>query len=229
MKSPTYLFLLLLSCLLTSCLTLNTHSSIAEYARCFPAWSTEQSTELLRKDGHYYIKAENVQAMLTRRKVDGMIDFGPFASLCGGEKVQSHTGTYAWLPLSTHMARRLSTQGAYYDLVKLEKDIEERLKTRQPLPEHSNGTMIPIVAKPSIQRNDCYLIISPEWEAKCPLDKYYSPFDSAEPYNPSGNYWARPAACLSAVCIDLPASAAMSASAPILVIFSFLTGTWGPP
>lgn len=224
MKSPTYLIPLLLCCLLTSCLTLNTHSSIAEYARCFPAWSTEHSAELLHKDGRYYIKAENVQAMQQRRKIDGSINYGPFVAVCYGDKIQSRTGTYAWLPLSTHMASRLSTQGAYYDLVKLEKDIEERLKTRQPLPEHSNGTIIPIVAKPSIQRKNSYLIVSPEWDAKRKRDDYYSPFESAEPLNPSGHYWARPAACLSAVCIDLPASVAMSAALPAILLISVLCG-----
>ncbi len=228
MKTPLPLLGLLLCLLLSSCLTLNTHSSIAEYARCFPAMSIEDAPEILRKNGRYYVRAENVNAMLRRTKLNGCIDLGPFATTIRNYRTQSRTGTYSWLPISADMATRLTRQGQtvfYSDLV---ENVNNNLRYHTATTP-DGGTTHPITATLTYWRyNVAPLIISPEWQEKRKKAANSSPLSETEPLLPSGNYWARPAACLSAVAIDLPASVALSAASPAILFVALLCGQ-GPP
>ena len=216
---------------LSSCLSLNTHSGIAEYARCFPAQSLDTANEIQQRNGRYYIKAELVNAMIWRNKIDGLIDMGPFAAPGRRNRIQSRTGSYIWLPISSQMAGRLITQGNTVYVAELRKDIETRLRHRQAT-TLSDGTVTPITATIEESYADDALIISPEWQEKryqaSKQSCYYSPFGETAPLQASGNYWARPAACLSAVLIDLPGTIVLSASAPIIVSVGMLCGQ-GPP
>lgn len=230
-KSPCIALVLILCALLSSCLTLNTHSGIAEYARCFPAMSVDASDELLLKNGNYYIKAEEVNAMMGRSKIDGMIDLGPFAAPTRYDRIQSRKGTYGWLPISAAMAKKLRTPGRVEYTGDLVADINTSLKYRRPTTP-AGGTCSTIAA--SLQKHpysiECPLVIDQEWQERLHKARsgYYSPFGATAPLQPSGNYWARPAACLSAVLVDTPASAVLSVSSPIIVAVSLMCG-YGPP
>lgn len=215
---------------LSSCLSINTHSGIAEYARCFPAQSLDEASEIQNKDGSHYVKAEIVNAMIWRNKIDGMIDLGPFAAPGRRTRIQSRTGSYIWLPISSKMASRLTTQGKTVCMGDLTEDISIRLRHRRAT-TLSDGNVTPIKATLKDCHDDNVLIISPEWQEKrqqANRSSYYSPFGETAPLQASGNFWARPAACLSAVLIDLPGTIVLSASAPILVSIAILCG-YGPP
>lgn len=228
MKTPLSLLGLVLCLLLSSCLTLNTHSSIAEYARCFPAMSIEDAPEILHQNGHYYVRAENVNAMVRRTKLNGSIDLGPFATTIRDYRTQSRTGTYTWLPISADMATRLTRQGQTVFISKLVEDVNNNLRYRTATAP-DGGTTRPITATlKNWHYNDSYLIISPEWREKCNKAGNSCPLSETEPLLPSGNYWARPAACLSAVAIDLPTSVALSAASPAILFVALLCGQ-GPP
>ncbi len=211
---------------LSSCLSLNTHSGIAEYARCFPAQSLDATSEILHRNGNYYVKAEIVNAMISRSKIDGTIDSGAFAAPGRRNRIQSRTGSYIWLPISSQMATRLTTKGQTVYMASLVNDVTTRLRHREATLQ-SDGTVIPISATLKDYHYDDSLVISPEWQEKrnraCRSD-YYSPFGETEPLQASGNFWARPAACLSAVVIDLPGTVVLSASAPVILIGFVLCG-----
>ncbi len=214
----------------SSCISLNTHSGIAEYARCFPAQSLNSANEIQHRNGRYYIKAEIVNAMIWRNKIDGIIDLGPFAAPGRRDRVQSRTDSYIWLPISAQMASRLTNQDKTVMMGELLEDVTTVLRYRQAIPQ-SDGTIIPITATLKDYQKRDVLIISPEWKEKVQQARrsdYYSPFADTAPLQASGNYWARPAACLTAVFIDLPGTIVLSASAPIIVAYGLLCG-YGPP
>lgn len=228
------LFVTIVLCLaalvLSSCLSLNTHSGIAEYARCFPAQSLNDANEIQRRGGRYYIKAEIVNAMIWRNKIDGFIDLGPFAAPGRRTRIQSRIGSYVWLPISSQMAGRLTTQENTVYMDELLEDVETRLRYRKATTQ-SGGTVIPIAATLKDYQKRDMLLVSPGWEDKLRQARrsdYYSPFGETAPLQASGNYWARPAACLTAVFIDLPGTIVLSASAPIIVSVGLLCG-YGPP
>lgn len=229
-KILTTIALCLVTMGLGACLTLNTHSGIAEYARCFPAHALDSVSEMQQRNGRYYVKAEIVNAMIWRNKIDGMIDLGPFAAPGRRKRIQSRTGSYTWLPVSSSMAARLMSQGQTVTAGELVDDVTKQLRYRSAT-HQADGTVTPIAASIEVYREESALLISPEWQEKhrqANYSDYYSPFGATAPLQASGNFWARPAACLSAVVIDLPGSIVLSASAPFIVSVGLMCGQ-GPP
>lgn len=211
-------FLVLCSIGLSSCLTYNSHQSVLELSRVYPAYLVYPPQHVQEVDGKFYVEAYPVECRGTcRTQWGGIIDEGFFASDLHHQFRLYSKGCPIYLRISPRMKRLLchTRDTVYPDEIVLDWDWKAGGEIRTSLPAQANSHAVRCIMKAQGTNRGRYLAGHEE----AILTFYRQPVGQR---TTSAALWTYPGAVLAAVAVDVPVT--LVANVAMIVSFPFWMG-----
>lgn len=205
-------FLLMLS----SCLTFNTHESVLEQARVYPAYLVNPPQKVWEHTGKYYVEALAVECGGTRTKWGGVMDEGFFAAHLYEKFILRSKGERVYLQISPAMKHLLCHTRDTVDPHEIVQNWKWKADgaTLPHLPAQAKTHPVRCIMKNASRNYGRYL--TGHEQAALYFTRPHPCYRTT-----SAALWAYPGAVLAAVVVDVPvtvvANAAMIVASPFWV------------